>query len=194
MDERKGWTLDELAARVAVALSEGGYEGAPNARVREVPDERVIRYYTTLGLVDRPTYEGRVAKYGPRHLKQIVAIKRLQSEGLTLSQVQARLAGIAPAALTRLARVPDEAEEKEVALEKKKPVEPPANRARFWAAQPAAPRPVSSLVGVPVAEGVTVLVAATRPLSGEDVDAVKEAAGPMLEMLAKRGIIQRGEK
>src|SRR5688500_11943957 len=122
MNEER-WTLDQIAARVAIALEEGGYEGAPNARVRDVPDERVIRYYTTLGLVDRPAYAGRTAMYGLRHLKQIVAIKRLQSEGLSLSEVQQRLAGLAPAALTRLARVPAKAEEDDVGVEKKKEAE-----------------------------------------------------------------------
>jgi DNA-binding transcriptional MerR regulator len=57
-------------------------------------DERVVRYYASLGLVDRPLRrEGREAIYGRRHLQQILAVKRLQAEGLSLAQVQRRLAG-----------------------------------------------------------------------------------------------------
>ena len=48
------WTIDELGERVAGALGGPGYEGVPSGRVRDVPDLRTIRYYTTLGLLDRP--------------------------------------------------------------------------------------------------------------------------------------------
>ena len=48
------WTLDELVARVSAALEAADYPGAPNGRVREVPDRRAIRWYTTIGLLDRP--------------------------------------------------------------------------------------------------------------------------------------------
>jgi hypothetical protein len=79
------WTLDELGARVALALAVG-YDGQANGRVREVPDGRTIRYYTTLGLIDRPAaMRGRTALYGVRHLLQLTAIKRLQARGLSLA-------------------------------------------------------------------------------------------------------------
>jgi hypothetical protein len=47
------WSIDELRAEVARALSVG-YAGAASGRVRDVPDLRTIRYYTTLCLIDRP--------------------------------------------------------------------------------------------------------------------------------------------
>ena len=54
--------------------------GRPAARVRAVPDRRAIRWYTTIGLIDRPVaHRGRTALYGPRHLLQLVAVKRLQA-------------------------------------------------------------------------------------------------------------------
>jgi DNA-binding transcriptional MerR regulator len=57
--------------------------------VAECPDARTIRYYQTIGIVDKPLrYEGRNAVYGYQHLLQVVAIKLLQSRGLTLAQVQ----------------------------------------------------------------------------------------------------------
>ena len=57
------------------------------------PDGRTIRYYGTLGLVDRPAIEGRQAVYRRRHLLQLLAIKALQAAGLPLAEVQARLYG-----------------------------------------------------------------------------------------------------
>jgi Vault protein inter-alpha-trypsin domain/MerR HTH family regulatory protein len=72
-----------------------------------VPDQRAIRYYTTIGLVDRPSgMRGRTALYGRRHLLQLVAIKRLQAGGLSLVDVQRELAGATDAQLERVARVP----------------------------------------------------------------------------------------
>ena len=86
------------------ALGGPGYEGVPSGRVRDVPDLRTIRYYTTLGLLDRPAaMRGRTALYGPRHLLQLVAIKRLQARGLSLAAVQERVVGLSDAALRRLA-------------------------------------------------------------------------------------------
>jgi hypothetical protein len=64
-----------------------------NGRVRDVPNERLIRWYATVGLVDPPlSRRGRVARYGPRHLLQLVAIKRRQAEGRSLAEIQAELA------------------------------------------------------------------------------------------------------
>src|SRR6185437_9874632 len=97
------WTIDELGARTAEALAVD-YEGPPNGRVRDVPDRRTIRYYTTLGLLDRPAeFRGRTAYYGRRHLLQLVAIKRLQARGRSLAEVQQQLLGATDAELARLA-------------------------------------------------------------------------------------------
>ena len=100
------WTLDELVERVRRALA-AEYPGAPNGRVRDLPDRRAIRWYTTTGLVDRPLgMRGRTALYGPRHLLQLVAVKRRQAQGRTLAEIQAELAGVADDALAGVARVP----------------------------------------------------------------------------------------
>jgi DNA-binding transcriptional MerR regulator len=100
------WTLDELAERVGAALSVG-YDGQPSGRVREVPDRRAIRYYTTLGLVDRPiARRGSAVLYGRRHLLQLVAIKKLQARGLPLARIQMELAGATDEQLQRVAQLP----------------------------------------------------------------------------------------
>src|SRR5690349_17686150 len=101
------WTLDELAARVAEALDGAAYPGAPNGRVRDVPDARAIRWYSTIGLVDRPSgMRGRTALYGPRHLLQLVAVKRRQAQGHKLADIQAELAGAPDDDLRRIADLP----------------------------------------------------------------------------------------
>jgi hypothetical protein len=100
------WTLDELAERVDAALAVD-YHGQRSGRVRDVPDRRAIRWYTTIGLVDRPVaHRGRTALYGPRHLLQLVAVKRLQANGLPLVAIQQELAGATDTELGRVARVP----------------------------------------------------------------------------------------
>jgi DNA-binding transcriptional MerR regulator len=101
------WTLDELAERVDTALAVD-YSGQPSGRVRAVPDRRAIRWYTTIGLVDRPVaHRGRTALYGPRHLLQLVAVKRLQARGLPLVAIQQELAGATDTQLARVARLPE---------------------------------------------------------------------------------------
>ncbi|GIJ47736.1 hypothetical protein Val02_46220 [Virgisporangium aliadipatigenens] len=101
------WTLDDLVARVGDALGAVDYRGAPNGRVRDVPDRRAVRWYTTIGLLDRPAaMRGRTALYGTRHLAQLVAIKRRQAEGRSLTEIQAELVGATDARLAEIAGLP----------------------------------------------------------------------------------------
>ncbi|MEV5890903.1 helix-turn-helix domain-containing protein, partial [Nonomuraea fuscirosea] len=87
------WTIGELAEHAARALRDGAPPPA-NGRVRDVPGERLIRWYTTIGLVDPPlTRRGRTARYGRRHLLQLVAVKRLQAAGRSIAEIQTALAG-----------------------------------------------------------------------------------------------------
>jgi DNA-binding transcriptional MerR regulator len=87
-------SLEALSAEVASRLDEIGLTDAQqDHRVSAVPDARTIRYYTTLGLLDRPKMEGRQARYGNRHVLQLLAIKALQGAALPLSEIQARLYG-----------------------------------------------------------------------------------------------------
>jgi hypothetical protein len=130
--------LDELVERIGLALS-SGYAGAPNHRVRGVPDRRAVRWYTTIGLVDRPAaMQGRTALYGRRHLLQVVAVKRRQAGGRTLAEIQADLAGATDAELAAVASVPAGLLEDGDG--------PPSGpvRARFWAHPAAGPGPSGS--------------------------------------------------
>jgi DNA-binding transcriptional MerR regulator len=195
------WTLDELSARVARALAVD-YEGQASGRVRDVPDRRTIRYYTTLGLLDRPAaMKGRTALYGVRHLRQLVAIKRLQARGMTLAEVQDRLLGQTDAGLRQLARVPAEVETAEAVLPAEESQQAPDRRGgAFWREEPAPVRPpadrgeeagaeVRPLIGVPLAEGVTLLLEASRPPDALDLSALQEAAAPLLEFLEARRLL-----
>ncbi len=63
-------------------------------RVSSFPDARTLRYYQSLGVLDRPLrHDGREVVYGYRHLLQAVVTKLLQSEGYSLAQVQRALLG-----------------------------------------------------------------------------------------------------
>jgi DNA-binding transcriptional MerR regulator len=196
------WTIDELGAQVALALSVD-YDGPDNGRVREIPDRRTIRYYTTLGLIDRPAeMRGRTALYGGRHLLQIVAIKRLQARGLSLAQIQEQLIGQSDRALNRIARLPDlEALAPTAAL----PGPAPAQRAgTFWTETPAAvpeqgagPDQTTAeataslaLQGVSLAEGAVLLLEPPRPLDVQDLSAIRAAAAPLLKLLEARRLLR----
>lgn len=101
--------IDDLRTLVARALQGGGYSPAESKRIRAVPDTRTIRYYTTLGLIDRPAeMRGRTALYEPRHVMQLVAIKRLQAANQSLSDVQSQLVGITTKQLSKLADLPED--------------------------------------------------------------------------------------
>ena len=96
-------TLPELVEAVPELLA-SGYGGVRSGRIRDLPDARTVRWYQTLGMVDRPAaFRGRTALYGSRHLLQLAAIKKLQSSGLSLSDIQRGLAGRNDADLARSA-------------------------------------------------------------------------------------------
>jgi hypothetical protein len=210
------WTLDELVERVRRALA-AEYPGAPNGRVRDLPDRRAIRWYTTTGLVDRPLgMRGRTALYGSRHLLQLVALKRRQAEGRTLAEIQAELAGAADDALAGVARVPAD-----LLVMADGPQPDLAPRPRFWAAATAAApaatgvapavaapattdvAPVAAVPAVAVTSAAAVpagvggvalgrgaiLVVPGLPTEEERAE-IAAAARPLMELLAERGLLK----
>ncbi len=149
METEARWTLDELVQLVGDALAGDSYPGAPNGRVRDVPDRRAVRWYATIGLVDRPlAVAGRPARYGPRHLLQLVAVKRRQAQGRTLAEIQAELAGATDATLRRVAALPDGWPP---AAPAESGDEPRPARTRFWAAAPPATPSAAALSPAPPA-------------------------------------------
>ncbi|WP_433464945.1 MerR family transcriptional regulator [Spirillospora sp. CA-128828] len=100
------WTIGELAEHAAAALAADG-SAQVSGRVRDLPNERLIRWYTTIGLVDPPLgRRGRTALYGPRHLLQLVAVKRRQAEGRSIAEIQVELAAATDATLSEIAALP----------------------------------------------------------------------------------------
>jgi DNA-binding transcriptional MerR regulator len=98
------WSLSELSQEAARMLSQAGLLSAQgDGRVSAAPDARTVRYYTTLGLLDRPALQGRDARYGRKHLLQLVAVKALQTGGQNLADIQQRLYGRTEAELARIA-------------------------------------------------------------------------------------------
>jgi DNA-binding transcriptional MerR regulator len=181
------WTLEQLGAKVAQALAVD-YSGQANNRVRDLPNQRTIRYYTTLGLVDRAAWwRGRTALYSMRHLLQLVAIKRLQASGLSLVEIQARLVGLTDAALRSVARLPADFDpHRSVAGDTAKSAnakEDQRTEKRFWQASTA------TLVGVPLEAGVTLLVESWRPLDEHDLSALRLVAAPLLKFLHVRRLV-----
>jgi hypothetical protein len=118
-----------------------------------------------------------VARYGPRHLRQLVAIKRLQAQGLALAQIQARLTGATDAVLEQVAQ----------------------KRTEFWARRPVPEsRPgldkvddtVTMVYGLELS-GLTLLLRA-EPAT-HDLPDIAAAARPLLDLLTSRGLLDPTE-
>lgn len=173
----EGWTIDELATRAAEVLAADGVH-SPNGRVTAVPDRRLIRWYATIGLLDRPLRtRGRVARYGERHLLQLVAVKRRQAQGRTLAEIQAELAGATDATLRSVSGAPP--------ANDAVPATPDPGRDGFWRELPAPPAP--PVHPVPLHPGATlVLYASPTP---DDLAAIRAASRPLLELLADRRLL-----
>jgi hypothetical protein len=138
---------------------------------------------------------GRTALYGPRHLAQIVAIKRMQSAGHSLADIQRMWPTLDDATLTRVTGV-------------ELPVKEKAKAARrdFWkqelapasAAPAAAPAPAPALASAPaelrieLAPGTYIVVAIPdgATISPADIRGLRDAAAPLVTELAHRGLTQ----
>jgi hypothetical protein len=135
-----------------------------------------------MGVVDRPAAaRGRTAMYGPRHLLQLVAIKRLQAQGLPLVAIQAELAGATDAQLARVAQLP------EAAAPPAAPVPPPRGPTATLRATPAMARPLTqgqAPAGAPAA-GEAVAAAPAAGEGGTPATTPTLAAGRSLDRQAR---------
>lgn len=73
-DEKKEFTLDELCSLTDLS-------------------KRTVRYYMQIGLADRPDGETRAARYGSRHLEQLLQIRRWTQAGVSLERIRELLSG-----------------------------------------------------------------------------------------------------
>jgi len=62
-------------------------------RVKRIFTERSFRHYQTLGCIDVPEKQGRVASYGFRHFLQALLVRRLLQDRLPTEQIALMLAG-----------------------------------------------------------------------------------------------------
>lgn len=68
------------------------------AALAELP-RRTVRYYMQQGLLDRPIGEKRAAYYTPRHLEQLLTIRKWQHAGLSLERIREIMDGDAGGSL-----------------------------------------------------------------------------------------------
>lgn len=54
---------------------------------------RTARYYIQIGLVEKPDGETRAARYGARHLEQLLLVQKWVAAGLSLDRVRDQLHG-----------------------------------------------------------------------------------------------------
>jgi DNA-binding transcriptional MerR regulator len=200
------WTIEQLPDQVAALLAHN-YDGQRNGRVRELPNGRTIRWYTTIGLVDRPAAtRGRTALYGRRHLLQLAAVKKLQSAGRTLAEIQELLVGATDRQLTDLAGLPP--------VDVNWPQAPVSLSKDFWrttahgrptaapdtdddsVSDSASDTVTRTVHGIRLGDSVTVVLdAATRAPDADELAAIESAAAPLLELLGRMGLAPtRGEE
>jgi len=159
--------------------------------------------------------KGRTAYYSLRHVAQVVAIKRLQGQGLALADIQTRLLGLPPKQLKKIAALPknidaladalpDEFEQpspktnQKVTSQAERPfweVAPTSSSARtrqplFQHAESVAgmARPVS-VVRIPLTEGATIEVTQPNDTSKIDVLGIQAAAADLIEELRRQGLL-----
>jgi DNA-binding transcriptional MerR regulator len=74
----------------ADALIEKAQEVAKTLKLNQEAsegNERLLRHYVSMGVVDKPSREGRDALYGFRHLVQFVAARRMLADGFPLAKI-----------------------------------------------------------------------------------------------------------
>ncbi len=159
------WTLTDLVAEVGSRIA--ALPAPANGQVRAIPDERTIRYYGTIGLLDRPLeMRGRTALYGRKHLAQVVAIKRMQQVGKSLAEISALWATLDDATLARMSGVTLTA----------------PRRSQFWKQAATVEQRVEIAPGLALAVQMPVDTA----LTPADVRALRTAAAPLIAELARR--------
>ena len=94
------WNARGLAAH-ATALADAAGMRPTNAVARAAPSARSVRFYVSIGLLDRPEGAGTAATYGYRHLLQLLSIKIRQREGQTLETIKQEMRDVTGDALER---------------------------------------------------------------------------------------------
>jgi len=81
------WSLEELVQVANQLLPHFLPEEKAHTRVREEVTPRLVRHYTSQGMLDDPLKQGREARYTYRHLLQVLLVRRLLTEGYGASVI-----------------------------------------------------------------------------------------------------------
>jgi DNA-binding transcriptional MerR regulator len=74
--------------------------------VTEVPDERMVRYYSSEGLIASPEgKQGSAAVYGYAHLLQLLTVKKLQADHLSIKNIRELVEGKAERELEQILNI-----------------------------------------------------------------------------------------
>lgn len=210
------YTLDELSARVAERIGELALTQS-NGQVAATPDGRTLRYYASLGLLDRPAeVRGRRALYGDRHVLQAVAVKALQSAGLSLGEIQHRLTGRSDADLEAVVLTNGSGSAPTASRFWRQPVAPPeptavvgasggtataghnadadARAGRSNATDPDADRSAPEPAAIRLGPGAILVLEPTRPPTTDDATALRRAATDLLDELRRRGLTDHDQE
>ncbi|ACB01076.1 MULTISPECIES: MerR family transcriptional regulator [Cyanophyceae] len=82
------WDIDTFVQVTNELLPQYLAENPVNERSESDVNPRLVRFYTTKGVLDKPEKDGREARYLYRHLLQLLLIRRLLSEGYSIASMQ----------------------------------------------------------------------------------------------------------
>lgn len=86
-------TLDRFVEVANDLLPQFLPEPTAGSRGQEAVNPRLVRHYTTQGLLDKPLKQGREARYLYRHLLQLLVLRRLLAEGYSVSSMHQLIGG-----------------------------------------------------------------------------------------------------
>jgi DNA-binding transcriptional MerR regulator len=108
-------------------------------------NERLLRHYVSMGVVDKPSRDGRDALYGFRHLVQFVAARRWLAEGFPLAKI-AKFTGTVPTdTLTAYLENPNRISEAELLIATFRSETPTLNSPPQTSRKAAPPKPLPSM-------------------------------------------------
>lgn len=97
-----GVTLNDLITCANQRLRELGLDQVADGRMADSLNPRNVRFLRQAGVISRPQGQGPAARWGEIHLRQLVATRALQANGMSLNEARDRIAGLDIAALERL--------------------------------------------------------------------------------------------
>lgn len=192
----KHLTLSELADLAQRAVEAVAVAPKSN-QAKSRPAPRMLRYYQSIGLLSPPAaVRGRTPLFGRRHLEEVLAVKRLQADGVSLEDVRSRLEGLDASGLSALARFPEELVPEGLASgdPEESPDEPaeaptPASRTRsaFWSsAPPSAPAPPAPPLRSGGVTSRSTALPAASPVTSSVVTGVRLVPGADLVLHSSR--------